>query len=155
MKIRILTVGKVDNKNIQSLIDLYVKRIHHYLSIAIEFVESEKIKNQPEQLILSVEGKRLSDKIEQSDYTVVMDRTGSQLSSIEFADFFEKIFRLSKKRITFIIGGPIGICEEMKKKADVTLSISKMTIPHELALLFLVEQIYRAHSILRGEKYHK
>ena len=95
------------------------------------------------------------EKINASDYNIVLDKDGKQFSSVDFSQLFIQLARQSTKQITFVIGGPLGLADEVKKKAGQLLSFSKMTFPHELAAVLLLEQIYRAQSILKGEKYHK
>ena len=105
--------------------------------------------------LLKREGEKILAKLFTADYNVVWDTAGKQFTSKEFADFFNRLAVQRVKQTTFIIGGPLGIATEIQKKADVRLSLSKMTFPHELAAVMLLEQIYRAHTILRGEHYHK
>ncbi len=155
MKIRILTVGKIENRNIQHLVDLYLKRLRHYLPVALQPIKAEKLKNRADSQVLEQEGKRLLQQVTESDYVIVLDKEGKQPSSEELAQLFNQLARRSIKQIIFVIGGPIGLSDEVKQKADILLSFSNMTFPHELAAVMLTEQLYRAQSILAGEKYHK
>lgn len=155
MKIRILIAGKTENKNADALAELYLKRIKHYLPITIDMIKPEKIKSLSDAEILSREGQKFLDKIAPSDYTVILDKDGKQKTSEAFSNLFNQLASQSTKQICFIIGGPLGLSDEIKKKANYQLSFSKMTFPHELAFVMLLEQIYRAQTILKGEKYHK
>lgn len=155
MKIRLLIVGKIENKNADALAELYLKRIKHYLPISMKIIKPEKIKSLSDTEVLNREGLKFLEKIIVSDYTVVMDKGGKQFTSEEFAKLFNKLAGQSTKQITFVIGGPLGLSDDVKKKANQLLSFSKMTFPHELAFVMLLEQIYRAQTILKGEKYHK
>ncbi len=152
---RLLIAGKIDNKNADALAQVYLKRIKHYLPVSIELIKPEKIKSLSDAEILNREGQKFLEKINSADHTIVMDKHGKQFTSEEFAKFFNQLAGQSTKQITFVIGGPLGLSDDVKKKADQRLSFSKMTFPHELAFVMLLEQIYRAQSILKGEKYHK
>ena len=155
MKIRLLIVGKIKNKNTDALAELYLERIKHYLPIMVEIIKPEKIKNLPDAEILHREGQQILPKLFNSDYNVILDKDGKQLASTEFAHLFNRLAGQSTKQITFVIGGPLGLSGTIKKKGNQLLSFSRMTFPHELASVILLEQIYRAQSILKGEKYHK
>jgi len=155
MKIRLLIAGKIDNKSADALAELYIKRIQHYLPIAVEMIKPEKIKSLSDMEILDREGQKFLDKLISTDYNIVLDKNGKQLTSEGFAGLFNQLAGQSTKQITFIIGGPLGLPEQVKNKANQLVSFSKMTFPHELAIVLLLEQIYRAQSILKGEKYHK
>jgi 23S rRNA (pseudouridine1915-N3)-methyltransferase len=155
MKIRLLIAGKIENQNADALAQVYLKRIKHYVPISIDIIKPEKMKSLSDAEILNREGQKFLQKISSSDYTAVMDKGGKQITSNEFAKLFNRLAGQSTKQITFVIGGPLGLSDDVKKKADQLLSFSKMTFPHELAFVMLLEQIYRAQSILKGEKYHK
>lgn len=155
MNIRLLIAGKIENNNADALSVLYLKRINRYLPITVDVIKPEKLKSLSDNQVLEREGKRFLDKLNLSDYTVVLDKDGRQFTSEEFAQFFNRMAGYSAKQITFIIGSPLGLADEVKEKADQLLSFSKMTLPHEFACVLLLEQIYRAQSILKGEKYHK
>ena len=155
MKIRILTVGDIENRNIQHLVDMYLKRLKHYMPTRVQSVKAEKLKQTADSQVLEQEGARLLKQLSDIDYTIVLDKTGKQHTSEEFAQLFNQLARRSIKQVTFVIGGPIGLSDQVKQKADLLLSFSKMTFPHELSAALLTEQLYRAQSILAGEKYHK
>ena len=142
MKFRLISVGKVKEKSIQNIINDFSKRIN--ISF-IEIKDSNK-KKEAEKLIEIIE--KINNK-----FLFVLSEEGEQLSSIEFS---KKIKILSlEKEIVFVIGGPEGLDDLIKNKADLLFSLSKMTLTHEMAKLFLIEQIYRAVSIIQGKKYHK
>lgn len=155
MKIRILTVGKPETKSYAQLCDLYLKRIAKYAPVSLESVKPEKIKSKSDQEIISDESERLLEKLETNEYVIVLDKAGKTMSSENFARLFNKLAQQSVKRVTFVIGGPLGFDDSIRQRADRLLSFSPMTFPHELALTMLLEQIYRAQTILRGGKYHK
>ncbi len=155
MKIHILTVGKIENRNIQHLVDMYIKRLQHYIPTVLQSIKAEKLKNVADSQILDQEGNRLLEKMKNSDFIIVLDKSGKQQTSKEFALLFNQLAQRRIKQVTFIIGGPIGLSDKVKQQANLLLSFSKMTFPHELSAVLLTEQLYRAQSILAGEKYHK
>lgn len=155
MKIRILTNGKIENHNVQNLVDMYLRRLQHYLPTVMQSIKAGKLKYTADSQILEQEGNKLLEQLSDSDYTIVLEKSGKQYTSIEFAQLFNQLARRSLKQVTFVIGGPIGLSEGVKHQADLLLSFSQMTFPHELSVVLLAEQLYRAQSILRGEKYHK
>jgi len=155
LKFRILTVGKIENKNLKETCDLYVKRITHYIPIELQFVRSEKISRLSENEIKSNEAKRLVQKLSKKDYVIALDKEGVGYSSEEFARFIGNKISQSSKTISFIIGGPLGLGEELLQTSQMKLSLSKMTFAHELTAVILLEQLYRGMTILRGGKYHK
>jgi 23S rRNA (pseudouridine1915-N3)-methyltransferase len=154
MKIRLLTVGKLENENILSLAEVFQNRISHYTILNWEIIKPEKSKSLSVPEILMREGERIIQKIESKDHTILLDKEGRQQSSEQFAASLERLAQ-SARQITFIIGGPWGAADTIKRQANDILSLSKMTLPHELTAVLLLEQLYRAFSILKGEKYHK
>lgn len=154
MKIRLLTVGRIENESAQALADIYQNRISHYTVLKWEIVKPEKIKSLSPPEILARESQRILQKLESKEYTILLDKEGRQQSSEEIASSLERLMQ-SVKLVTFIIGGPWGVTETIKKQATELFSLSKMTLPHELAAVVLLEQLYRAFTILKGEKYHK
>ena len=155
MKFRILTVGKLENKYYKALSEEYAKRISHYLSIEIDSVKQEKIASLSKNEILAREAGRLEQKMNIRDFTIAMDKEGKQMSSEMLSDYINSLAMRGIKQVTFVIGGPLGLDPEFLKKTQMKLSLSKMTLAHEMATVFLLEQLYRALTILRGEKYHK
>lgn len=140
MKLKILTVGKLSLKQVQILAQDYTERIGHYLPI--EFISAKTLKDSFSQ-------------IKNEDCLVVLDERGRSLGSVEFAKWLEDKKIHAVKSLVFLIGPAEGFSEEVRKKADLVLSLSKMTLQHELALVILLEQIYRTCTILKGEPYHK
>jgi 23S rRNA (pseudouridine1915-N3)-methyltransferase len=140
IKLRIVAIGKIKSKPIRELTEDYAARIKHYFPI-------DCIDVKDEQSTLK--------SLKEGDLLVVCDERGDEKSSEELAGFIETCQKSSVRNLIFFIGGPEGIQKELKQKADKLLSLSKMTLPHELAQAILLEQIYRACTILRGEKYHK
>ncbi len=155
MKLRILTVGKLNNKHFKALSEDYLSRISHYAPIQLEFVREEKIAALPVSEIIAKESKRISERLKSTDWNILLDKNGAMLTSEDLAKYLQHLASQSKKYLTFIIGGPLGTATEVGSMANFTLSLSKMTFSHELSTVLLLEQLYRAFSILRGEKYHK
>jgi 23S rRNA (pseudouridine1915-N3)-methyltransferase len=142
MKIKIISIGKIKDTSLQNLISDYSKRIN------IEFIEIKDSTSEKETIKLN----EILEKIKKK-YVFVLSEEGSQLSSIGFSNKLKEVSL--EKEIVFVIGGPFGLSHDLKKQADFLLSLSKMTFTHEMAKLYLVEQIYRADSIIQGKKYHK
>jgi 23S rRNA (pseudouridine1915-N3)-methyltransferase len=155
MKLRILTVGKLSNKQIRLICEDYFHRIGRFVSIEPLYVKQEKMASLSNGEILDRECDRILYKITARDHVIVLDKSGRQMSSEVFSEYFNKLAMGGIKEVTFIVGGPLGVDERVTSRADFVLSLSRMTFQHELATVTLLEQIYRAFSILRGEKYHK
>ncbi|MFH2021622.1 MAG: 23S rRNA (pseudouridine(1915)-N(3))-methyltransferase RlmH [archaeon] len=143
MKIKIICVGKPKEKAITMLENELLKRT----KIEISETKDSNINKEGEKII------ELLDKTE-NKFIFILSEEGKQFSSVELSQKLQKI-SLEGKQILFIIGGPYGLSDAVKKKADIVLSLSKMTFTHEMARLFLIEQIYRAVSIIENKKYHK
>lgn len=147
MAITIITVGRKQNDSYALLEDVYIKRI------GMNRVNSVYIrdKNSMNDRIAAVEeeGRDIIRRISGNDFTVLLDKDGEMFTSMEFADILER------GSITFIIGGIDGVSASVRDRADLCISFSKMTMPHQLARVFLMEQIYRASAIKKGGKYHR
>ena len=150
--ITILSIGKLKLYN--EMFNTYLKRIQRYTKINV--VELKEVKDRNEDVVKEKEGKHIVDKLDKMDhdYTIVMDPNGKQLVSEDFASILE-LEKDQGKDVVFVVGGPVGVSPEVLEWADVTLSISKMALQHDLAKLVLMEQIYRAYTILHKEPYHK
>ena len=156
MKIKIITVGKIKEQSWRTAEADYCKRIGRYTQLEDIFVKdapADSIKNV--RTVMDLEAKSILSKINENEFTIALDRQGKQLSSQEFAKFFNSKMLHGTNKITFVVGGALGLSETFRKEADFILSFSKMTLPHELSKVVLLEQIYRAFSILKGGKYHK
>jgi 23S rRNA (pseudouridine1915-N3)-methyltransferase len=157
--ISIVTVGKLKEKYLKQGIEEYVKRLNSYAKIEIFEVPDEKA---PEELsdiemeqVKQKEGERILAKIHQDTYVIALAINGKLRSSEELAESLDKLATYGKSKVAFVIGGSLGLSDEVLKRANEQLSFSKMTFPHQLMRLILVEQIYRAFRINRGEPYHK
>jgi 23S rRNA (pseudouridine1915-N3)-methyltransferase len=155
MKIALLQTGKTSDKHIAEVADLYAARIKKYSVFEIiTLPDLKNTKNMSVQVQKLKEGKKIIQYLVIDDYVVLLDENGKELRTVGFSALMEKLFMLPKKRIIFIIGGPWGFSDEVYKRADFRLSLSKMTFPHQLVRLLFLEQLYRVFTILKGEPYH-
>ncbi|HBZ11014.1 MAG TPA: 23S rRNA (pseudouridine(1915)-N(3))-methyltransferase RlmH [Bacillus bacterium] len=159
MNITIVSVGKIKEKHMKQGIDEYLKRLSAYTKINILELPDEKapenLSHTQMQQIKKKEGDRILDKIHPDAYVIALAIEGKQASSEQFAERLGGLSASGKNSVVFVIGGSLGLSDEVMKRADEALSFSKMTFPHQLMRLILVEQVYRAFRILRGEPYHK
>ncbi len=155
MNIRLLAIGKTDNKSLQSLIDEYTKRLSFYIKFDLEIIPDIKnVKNLSEAQQKEKEGELILSKISATDQLILMDENGSTFSSVAFSDYLQKKMNGGIKTLVFVIGGPYGFSEEVYKKAQGKVSLSEMTFSHQMVRLFVIEQLYRGFSILKNEPYH-
>lgn len=140
MKIAVIAIGKPKSAPIKELVEAYSRRIGHYLPFEIVSCRDEK---------------QAGAKLASADLLVVLDERGRQKSSVELADFIQTHQMRAAKRIVLFIGGENGVGKEILERANLVLSLSKMTFPHELVQVILTEQLYRACSIIKGEPYHR
>lgn len=150
--IKIICLGKVKEKYLQDGIDEYIKRISKYTQVKIIELEDEGIKD--DKVALKKEKEKILKCLNTKDYIIVLDIFGKEMTSLEFADKIDKTLIINSD-ITFIIGGSYGLDEEIKSLSNYRLSFSKMTFPHQLFRIILLEQIYRAYKINHNEEYHK
>jgi len=150
--IKILCVGKIKEKFFKEAINEYLKRISKYSKI--EIVEVEDIDLNNKELNLEKEKNNLLKYINDKDYIVTLEIEGKQMDSVEFSETIDKTL-INYPNITFIIGGSYGIHNDIKDKSNLKLSFSKMTFPHQLFRIILLEQIYRGFKIMKNESYHK
>ena len=156
IKIRIIVVDRTRSPFLAEGEAFYLKRLQNYAQVEWIDVKPVKMtKGRPEEEILRLEGQALIRKRAPKDYLVALDRTGRQYESEEFAGRLEKTALKATGGITFMIGGPLGLSREAMAEADEILSLSKFTLTHEMSRVLVLEQIYRAFTILKGEKYHK
>ncbi len=155
MKIKLLMVGKTDDKHLEQLTEKYARRLGHYLRFSREVVpdiKNSKSLSTSEQK--EKEGEQLLKRVDLSDQVWLLDEKGKELGSVEFADFLQKKMNAGTRQLVLVIGGPFGFSEAVYRRADGCLSLSRMTFSHQMVRLFLVEQLYRAFTILRNEPYH-
>lgn len=154
MNINIIAVGKIREKFIKAGVDEFLKRIQPHSSIKITEINAENLKYDDKRA-LEAEGEKILSQISDTAYVIIMDIPGNQLNSDQFASKIKEINVQGINQLVFVIGGAVGLSDKVKQKADYSLSLSKMTFPHQLARLFLLEQIYRAFKIINNEPYHK
>lgn len=159
MNISIITVGKLKEKYLKQGIDEYLKRLTSYAKVEVIEVPDEKA---PEELsenemiqVKQKEGEKILSKVYPDTYVIALAIEGKQKSSEEMAETLDKLATYGKSKVAFIIGGSLGLSTEVLSRADEKLSFSRMTFPHQLMRLILVEQVYRAFRIIRNEPYHK
>lgn len=159
MRISVITVGKLKEKYLKLGIDEYLKRLTGYAKVDIVELPDEKA---PENLseaemdeVKRKEGERILAHINQDCYVITLEINGKQMSSEQFAAKLDDLATYGKSKIAFVIGGSLGISKEVQNRSNLALSFSKMTFPHQLMRLILLEQIYRAFRIIRNEPYHK
>lgn len=151
MKHELLLLGRAKAKFIEEGISDYVKRLNHYTQFSVNLLKGKKNKaNDPQ-----TEGALLLANVPSGWQIVALDPLGRQFTSEEFADRISTWEGQSVKGVSYLIGGPLGLSDEVRNRADLLLSLSKMTFTHDMARLLLVEQLYRAYTIKNGEKYHK
>jgi len=156
MKIKIIALGKIKEKFLKDGIDEFLKRLRPYATV--EILELTPIEIRDENLtskILEQEGTKILENIKPDSYVITLEILGKQLSSEEFAQKINEVSISGTGELVFIIGSSCGISPIVSQRANYKLSISKMTFLHQFARLLLVEQIYRAFKILKGETYHK
>jgi len=155
-RLTLIFVGRASDLYIREGCQVYEERIRHYADIALVWVPEERVPSKGRiTYILQQEGRRIRDKLSPGAFTVALDEKGKLLSSEAFARSLEKWSSSGSKEIVYILGGPYGLEESLKKDADSSLSLSPMTLAHGMARMLLLEQIYRAFTLLRGEPYHK
>ena len=159
MKITVLTVGKIKEKFYTAAIDEYSKRLSRYCKLNIIQVADEKtIENSTEKemdIIKAKEGERILKNIPDDAFVITLEINGKMLDSEELADKINKLGIMGESHIVFVIGGSLGLHQDVSKRANFILSFSKMTFPHQLMRVILLEQIYRSYRIINNEPYHK
>jgi len=159
MKIKIVTVGKLKEKYLKDGIAEYSKRISRFATVEMIELADEKTPDRASDSenakILYVEGNRILSKIGEREFVVVLAIEGKTLSSEEFSKQLEQASINGSSTLTFVIGGSLGLSKEVKKRANLSVSFGRLTLPHQLMRLVLVEQIYRAFTIQQGSPYHK
>ena len=155
MQIKLIAIGKTDNKNLQSLIEDYKKRLSHYVKFEFEIIpDLKKVKHLSEEQQKEKEGELILSKTQNSDILILLDENGKQMDSVAFSNHLQKHMNSGIKTLIFVIGGPYGFSEAVYKRANGKLGLSKMTFSHQMVRLFFIEQLYRGFTILKNEPYH-
>lgn len=159
MKITVISVGKLKEKYLKEGIDEYSKRLSRYCQLELIEVPDEKcpetLSSSEQEIVKDKEGKKILSKIRENSFVITLEIDGKSLTSEMLSTQIEKITNSGNSHIYFLIGGSLGLSDETKKRSDFKLSFSKMTFPHQLMKLILLEQIYRSFRITRNEPYHK
>lgn len=159
MRITILCVGKVKESFMRAAVDEYRKRLSRYVKLDVVEVADEKTPDhaseKEEMLIRGREGGQLLRRIKSEDYVIALAIEGNAHDSLSFARMIDRLGVSGKGNVVFVIGGSLGLSEEVLSRADETVSFSKMTFPHQLMRVILLEQIYRGYRIIKKEPYHK
>lgn len=159
MNITLITVGKIKEKYLRDAIDEYAKRLSRYCRLEIIELPDEKTpenaSDKEELQIKEKEGKNILSKIKDNAYVIALDLKGKHITSEEFAHMIDNLGVEGNSSIVFVIGGSLGLSQDVIKRANYKLCFSKMTFPHQLFRVMLLEQIYRSYRIIKGEPYHK
>lgn len=159
MKITIVCVGKIKEKFYRDALVEYTKRLSRYCSLSITEVADEKTKEQASDMECAIikdrEGERILKSIREDGYVIALAIDGKNLDSVELSKKIENLALTGKSNLYFVIGGSLGLSDEVMKRADYKLSFSRMTFPHQLMRVILLEQIYRSYRIINHEPYHK
>lgn len=154
MKIKLIAIGKTDEKYLQDGFAKYLDRLKHYISFELVVINDVKIGSKPNTLLQKEkEAELFFDKIQPNDFVVLLDENGKSFTSVAFADYVQKRMNASTD-VVFLIGGPFGFSDKIYQRANDKISLSKMTFSHQMIRLFFVEQVYRAFTIIKREKYH-
>ena len=151
--LKLICVGKVKDEHLKALIDDYTKRIGKYHKLEVIEVKDEPIRDN-EKEVLDIEANRILSKIDKDDYVILLDLHGSSLDSVSLAKKIDNLF-INHSKIDFVIGGSLGLGEEIRNRANYKLKLSDMTFLHQMTRLIILEQIYRSFKILNNETYHK
>lgn len=158
MKIKIYAIGKVKDFY-KAGVDEYIKRLSSYCKVEVIELKDESISDKPSEKeiikAIDTEGKRVLSLVKDNEYLIALDLSKKELDSIEFSNYLKNKLESNGANISFVIGGSYGLSNELKSRVNDSICLSKMTFPHQLARLILLEQIYRAFKILNNETYHK
>lgn len=155
MTIKLIVLGKTDSSRLSQLIDEYRNRLGHYIKFEIETIPDIKNnKNLSGKQQKEKEGEAILSKLNTTDFLVLLDENGKQYTSVEFSGYLQKKMNSGLRQLVFVVGGPYGFSDAVYQKCQGKISLSKMTFSHQMVRLFIVEQLYRAFTILRNEPYH-
>ena len=148
LKIRLIAVGKTKHSFVREGIEEYVRKLGYYVKLEYVELPDSGVSNA------ETEGKKILAKLTSEDQLALLDERGTEMSSVEFSKFLQKKMNAGTKSLSFVIGGPFGFSDEVVERSSMKISFSKMTFNHEMIRIFALEQLYRAHTILKGEPYH-
>ena len=154
MKLRFVWVGKTRSAPIRSLLDDYLGRLTKFAPVSVTVAREAAASDSDSTRAVQIEGEELLARIKADGLVVVLDEGGRQMSSRELADYLETQMQSGTKQITFVVGGHAGVHSSVKKRANLALSLGRMTLTHEMARVLLTEQVYRAFTIIKRHPYH-
>lgn len=155
MTIKLLCIGKTDNRELKQLIEVYKNRLQFYNKFEIDIIpDLKKTKSLDENQQKEKEGELILAKVQNSDFLVLLDENGKEFSSEKFSAYIQKRLNSGLKQLIFVIGGPYGFSEAVYQRANSKVALSQMTFSHQMVRLFFTEQLYRAFTILKNEPYH-
>lgn len=155
MRITIIVVGKTQSKDLIALMTEYQKRLRRY--IQVDWLELPDYKNRGKvsaNELKKIEGKSILSKLNNDDELILFDEKGKEMTSVQLSSFFKKKMNSGLRNLVFVVGGAYGFSEELYVRANSKLAISKLTFPHQLIRVFILEQVYRSYTIINGEPYH-
>ena len=156
MKIQLIFVGKTREPYLREGVEDFLSRLRRYLTVEVKTVRSERFTREDQaRRVVSKESLRVAAAVDDQSHLVVLDRLGKQLSSVSLANWWKRLESEGCRKLCFAVGGVLGFTDELRNQAQTLLSLSKMTFTHEMSRLILLEQLYRACTIMRGEKYHR
>jgi 23S rRNA (pseudouridine1915-N3)-methyltransferase len=156
MRLHLVFIGKTQLLEMETGIRRYLERLQHYISVNVHIIKAEKITAKGlEDAVRERESERVLKLTGGRGHLVLWDQAGRDLDSVQLAHFLKELVDRGQSEVWMIIGGPVGVSQELRERANTMLSLSRMTLPHDLARLVLAEQLYRAFTILKGEPYHK
>ncbi|THD67488.1 23S rRNA (pseudouridine(1915)-N(3))-methyltransferase RlmH [Robertkochia marina] len=155
MKIKLITIGKTDRQEIKALQDLYTQRLERYVNfVELNIPDLKNTRKLTEAQQKDKEGTLILKELQPGDKLVLLDENGKMFTSVGFSDYLQKEMNSGLKQLVFVIGGPYGFSEEVYRKAQGKISLSKMTFSHQMIRIFFIEQLYRGFTILKNEPYH-
>ena len=156
MKLHVVFVGKTREPYLKEGIEDFLRRLRRYVSVDVRVVRAERLtRNTRTERVVGLESERVMTAVPGGSHLVVLDRLGKQMTSKALARWWEQLDGEGCRKLCFAVGGVLGFSDELRDQAQTLLSLSKMTFTHEMSRLILLEQLYRAFTIIRGEKYHK
>lgn len=155
MQIELIVIGKTDSQEVAALVDMYTRRVNHYCRFSVTTLpDARNTKNLTTRQQRTAEGDAILRQLAEGDRVVLLDERGDELRSVEFALRLQQRMNSGTKRLVIVIGGPYGFSDEVYKRADAKLSLSRMTFSHQIVRAIFAEQLYRAFAILNNEPYH-
>jgi len=154
MKIKLLLMGKTTDESIRNIEADYEKRIKRYTAFESVIIDNSSVRNGPELIIKQKEGEMILKRLSPTDHLILLDERGKTYSSVQFANEVNNWMNSSKKTVVLTIGGAYGFSEDVKKRANGLVSLSAMTFSHQIVRVIMMEQVYRAFTILNNEPYH-